>query len=106
METLEATEPKNDPVFGEALKCLQAIVWYDFNVNKDIIIKEIYGEDHHPRYLREKMDLLNRRGLLWVYGQLDDLHRVRLIAAMYARYRSDADKKYPEKGTECPDQES
>ena len=106
MEALAEKEPEpGQVIIEEALKCLQAFTWYDFNVHKDIIIDEIYGKDHHENYLEEKMDLLNKRGMLWVYGQLDDFHRVRVITAMYARYRSDTDKKYPEKGTECPDQE-
>ena len=74
---------------------LQAIAWYPFNVSHDEIIEKVYGTDHHQRYIDEKTDLLNKRGLLWFFSQLDGLHRKRLCLAIEDKY-----SKYLEK-VEC-----
>ncbi len=83
----------------EGIRATTALMWYDFNVSKVDQINEIYGEDHHPNYIEEKLDLLIKRGILWVYGQLDCHHRKVFIEAVYNRYRKDA-VKYTEGLTE------
>ena len=65
---------------------LQAIAWYPFNTATVDIIEEVYGTEHHQSYIDEKTDLLNKRGLLWFFGQLDGPHRRRLCTAIEQKY--------------------
>ena len=66
---------------------LQAIAWYPFNISHEEIIEQVYGTDHHKKYIEEKLDLLHKRGLLWFFCQLDGLHRERLCLAIEQEYR-------------------
>lgn len=79
-------------VTKEGMAAIQALIWYEYNVPHTDIIREIYGEDHHELYLEEKLNLLSKRGINYLYGQLDEYHRNRFVVAMYARYRRDAAK--------------
>lgn len=74
----------------EGLCAIHALMLYEFNVHKDTIINEIYGDNHAESYLQEKLSLLNKRGILWVYGQLDGEHRKYLIDAIYKHYGDEA----------------
>ena len=65
---------------------LQAIAWYPFNTAHNDIIRTVYGTNHHEKYIEEKTDLLNKRGLLWFFGQLDGPHRRRLCSAIELTY--------------------
>ena len=65
---------------------LQAIAWYPFNTAHNDIIRTVYGTNHHEKYIEEKTDLLNKRGLLWFFGQLDGLRRERLCMAIEQQY--------------------
>jgi len=67
---------------------LQAIAWYPFNVAHADIIEEVYGTEHHKNYIDEKLDLLQKRGLLWFFCQLDGSHRRRLCVAIEEKYIS------------------
>ena len=77
----------------EAYAAIDGITLYEYNVAHVDIISEIYGDDHHKNYLEEKLDLLNKKGILYLWGQLDGFHRKQLIRAMYARYRSEVTEK-------------
>ena len=70
----------------EGAAAIQALMWYEYNVDHETIIKEIYGDKHVGGYLDEKLDLLGRRGVLYLWGQLDSYHRERMIKALYKRY--------------------
>ena len=65
---------------------LQAIAWYPFNTAHVDIIEEVYGTEHHQSYIDEKTALLNKRGLLWLFGQLDSPHRRKLCEAIEHKY--------------------
>ena len=74
----------------EGAAAIQALMWYSYNVAHETVIKEIYGEEHVERYLEEKIDLLTKRGILYLWGQLDERHRERMIKALYKRYEKSA----------------
>lgn len=90
----------NEWVTIEALRTITALMWYEFNVHKDTIIKEIYGMDHNEGYIDEKVKLLNRRGILWVFAQLDGSHRKRMVKAIIERYRADSIRAVRDPGKE------
>jgi hypothetical protein len=74
----------------EGMCAVHALMLWEFNVSHCDIIKEIYGDNHREGYLREKLESLNKRGLLFLYGQLDGVHRKRFIKAMYKAYGDEA----------------
>ena len=89
-EIAKEEEEEFDQWIGiEARRAIQALMWYDYNVSKTDQIHEIYGDKHHWSYLEEKVDLLERRGLLWLWGQLDAYHQKKCITAIYKKYRND-----------------
>ena len=83
----DLAEAVEDTIYLEMGRAIQGLMWYDYNVSKVEQISAIYGDEHHGNYTDEKLDLLNRRGSLWLWGQMDGYHRNRLVKAIYKKYR-------------------
>ena len=75
---------------ADSVTIVHALMLYDYNQHKDLIIEAIYGAGHHDNYYEEKLSLLNRRGILWLYGQLDDYHRRKLMEAVLLKYADES----------------
>ena len=70
---------------------LKGAMWYEFNTPHQEIVEVLYGKDQHDRYYEEKLDKLHKRGLLFLYGELDGNRRLRLVKAIFDRYGKDFD---------------
>ena len=57
-----------------------AIVSYLFNTPKDQMVRDVYGEDIHPNYFNEKLQLFCDSPIRAI-GFLDDEHRDKLFDA-------------------------
>tara|TARA_B100001013_G_scaffold331809_1_gene247647 strand:+ start:5175 stop:5453 length:279 start_codon:yes stop_codon:yes gene_type:complete len=76
----------------KSVAVIHAFMLYDYNQHKDIILEAIYGLNMSEGYMEEKLDLLNRRGLLWLFGQLDGSHRLALLKAVLKQYAKESSK--------------
>jgi len=77
--------------YEREVEVVHDIVMYWFNVDASELFDDLYGQDHHPDYKKEKVEMIRRGvGHLWII--LDKPHRERLVIA--ARQRS-FNMKYP-----------
>jgi hypothetical protein len=74
----------------EGLCAIHALMLWEFNVAPCEIIKAVYGDSHNEGYLKEKIGLLADHGILYLFGQLDGVHRQEFIEAMYDAYGDEA----------------
>jgi len=70
----------------DAMTVVHALMLYEYNVHKDIILEAIYGDHLAEGYYREKLELLNTKGILYIYGRLDNPSRRRLVKAVLLKY--------------------
>ncbi len=70
---------------NDAMNLIKAVNWYGYNQIPSVIIEEVYG-DIHQTYADEKLDLLKRMGILYLFNALDKEHKVRFVRAVQARY--------------------
>ena len=80
-----------EDLFRTGMNFLKGAMWYEFNTPHQEIVEVLYGKNQHDRYYEEKMDKLHKRGLLFLYGELDGNRRKRLVEAIYDRYGKDFD---------------
>lgn len=76
---------------ADSVTIVHALMLYDYNQHKDLIIEAIYGAgNHHDGYYEEKLGLLSSKGILWLYGQLDDYRRRKLMEAVLLKYADES----------------
>lgn len=71
-----------------------AMVSYLYNTNKDQMVRDVYGDDIHPSYFHEKLQLFCDSPIRAI-GFLDEEHRDKLFDAVI-RHHVDTSPKLQE----------
>tara|TARA_R100000963_G_C4603195_1_gene76171 strand:+ start:473 stop:727 length:255 start_codon:yes stop_codon:yes gene_type:complete len=82
---------ERDDLLQTGMNFLKGAMWYQFNTPHQEILKAIFGEGLHENYYAEKQENLQKRGLLFLYGEVDEGGRKRLVEAIFDRYGKDFD---------------
>lgn len=82
---------------NDEIRLVDNLFRYWFNVAPTTIFNEIYGEDRHPSYQKEKVALI-LEGPHALWSQLDTQHRARMLEVANAKYQ----KKVVDLGSEFP----
>ena len=82
---------RTDDLLQTGMNFLKGAMWYEFNTSHQQIVEVIFGEGHHDNYYEEKLEKIHKRGLLYLYGEVDGAGRKRLVNAIFDRYGKDFD---------------
>ena len=82
---------RTDDLLQTGMNFLKGAMWYEFNTPHQEIVEVIFGEGLHENYYEEKLEKIHKRGLLYLYGEVDGAGRKRLVEAIYDRYGKDFD---------------
>ena len=70
----------------------RALALYLYNVSPVQIVQDVYGEDIHPDYAREKIQAFLNMSFASFFGQMDGEHQHRLVDAAILRYGKEAER--------------
>jgi len=90
--TKELTETNTVSKPGEEAarltKVLDFVYRFPFNVSPVKVVETVYGRDASDSYVQSKLDLIERRGFMYWYCDLDLVNQKRVAQMMIDRYGS------------------
>ena len=71
---------------GQLMKVLSFVYRFPHNVSHEDLIDAVYGKDANSGYRKEKLDLIQRRGVTYWFCDLDLANQKLLAQMMIDRY--------------------